>query len=123
MGLFEPDQYKTSEKEERRIDRLVLVNSESGSEEIINRAINDGRIIGEAVNFARGLSNEPSCVLTPTELANRAGQTAEQFGLAMDVLDEAKMKELGLQPKLCKPFIGVPGCSPNSASPSSASPD
>ena len=96
MGLFEPDQYKTSEKEERRIDRLVLVTSESGSEDIINRAISHGRIIGEAVNFARGLSNEPSCVLTPTELANRAGQTAEQFGLTIDVLDEAKMKELGM---------------------------
>src|SRR5262249_27852057 len=59
-------------------------------------AIDRGRIIGEAVNFARGLSNEPSCVLTPTELANRAGQTAEQFGLTIEVLDEPKMKQLGM---------------------------
>ena len=96
MGLFEPDQYKTSEREDRQIDRLVLVASEAASEDIINRAISRGRIIGEAVNFARGLSNEPSCILTPSELANRAHQTAEQFGLAIDVLDEAKMKELGM---------------------------
>src|SRR5262249_49641426 len=96
MGLFEPDQYKTRDRDERQIDRLVLVASEPGSEEAMARGINRGRIIGEAVNFARGLSNEPSCVLTPTELAQRARQTAEQFGLAIDILDEARMKELGM---------------------------
>jgi leucyl aminopeptidase len=96
MGLFEPDQYKTRDREERQIDRLLLVGSEAGSEDTMNRAISRGRVIGEAVNFARGLSNEPSCILTPSELANRARQTAEQFGLTIEVLDEAKMKELGM---------------------------
>jgi leucyl aminopeptidase len=96
MGLFEPDQYKTRDREERQIDRLVLVASEAGSEGAIRRAINRGRIIGESVNFARGLSNEPSSVLTPTELAQRAGQVAQEFGLEIDILDEPRIKELGM---------------------------
>jgi len=96
MGLFEPDQYKTRDREERQIDRLVLVASDAGSEEPMLRAINRGKVIGEAVNFARGLSNEPSSVLTPTELAERARQTADQFGLTIDILDEPRMKELGM---------------------------
>jgi len=32
LGLFEPDMYKTENKEERRIDELVLVAAAAGSE-------------------------------------------------------------------------------------------
>jgi leucyl aminopeptidase len=96
MGLFEPDQYKTRDREERQIGRLVLVGSETESEEVLGHAITRGRIIGESINFARGLSNEPSSVLTPTELAQRARQVAQQFGLEIEVLEEPQMKELGM---------------------------
>ncbi len=96
IGLFEPDMYKTQHKEERRIDELILVSSVGGAEDELERGVECGRIIGEAVNFARELSNEPSSVLTPTELAERARETANRFGLDIDVLDEARMKELGM---------------------------
>src|SRR5437870_11433292 len=49
-----------------------------------------------AVNMARELSNEPSSVLTPSELAERAKEVATRFGLDIDVLDESRMKELGM---------------------------
>jgi leucyl aminopeptidase len=96
IGLFEPDMYKTEHKEERRIDELVLVAAVPGSDKGLERGVECGRIIGEAVNLARELSNEPSSTLTPTELAERARETATRFGLDIDVLDEARMKELGM---------------------------
>lgn len=96
IGLFEPDMYKTENKEERRIDELVLLSAESGSEDELARGVERGRIIAEAVNMARELSNEPSNTLTPSELAERAKETANRFGLDIDVLDEARMKELGM---------------------------
>ncbi|HYP30195.1 MAG TPA: leucyl aminopeptidase [Blastocatellia bacterium] len=96
IGLFEPDMYKTENKEERRIDELIIVASAPGLEEALARGVERGRIIGEAVNFARELSNEPSSTLTPTELAERAKETAARYGLDVDVLDEARMKELGM---------------------------
>src|SRR5712692_349902 len=96
LGLFEPDMYKTENKEERRIDELVLVAASPGSEDALARGVECGRIIGEAVNLARELSNEPSSTLTPSELAERARETASKFGLDIDVLDEARMKELGM---------------------------
>jgi len=96
IGLFEPDMYKTENKEERRIDELIIVASAPGLEEALARGVERGRIIGEAVNFARGLSNEPSSTLTPSELAERARETATRYGLDIDVLDEARMKELGM---------------------------
>ncbi|MGA9769531.1 MAG: leucyl aminopeptidase [Blastocatellia bacterium] len=96
IGLFEPDMYKTENKEERRIDELVLLSAASGSEDELARGVERGRIIAEAVNMARELSNEPSNTLTPSELAERARETATRFGLDIDVLDEARMKELGM---------------------------
>jgi leucyl aminopeptidase len=96
LGLFEPDMYKTENKEERRIDDLILLAANPGSEEALAQGVERGRIIGEAVNFARELSNEPSSTLTPTELAERAKETATRFGLDIDILDEARMKELGM---------------------------
>ena len=96
IGLFEPDMYKTENKEERRIDELVLLAAASGSEDELERGVECGRIIAEAVNMARELSNEPSNTLTPSELAERAKETANRFGLDIDVLDEARMKELGM---------------------------
>ena len=50
----------------------------------------------EATNFVRDLVNEPPNVLTPTELANRAGLVAKQFGLDFEALDRPQMQELGM---------------------------
>ncbi|HET9530475.1 MAG TPA: leucyl aminopeptidase [Blastocatellia bacterium] len=96
IGLFEPDMYKTENKEERYIEELILVAAHSGSEDALAEGVECGRIIGEAVNFARELSNEPSSTLTPSELAERARETATRYGLDIDILDEARMKELGM---------------------------
>ncbi|HSE99140.1 MAG TPA: M17 family peptidase N-terminal domain-containing protein, partial [Blastocatellia bacterium] len=96
IGLFEPDMYKTENKEERYIDELVLVAAQSGSEDALANGVECGRIIGDAVNFAREMSNEPSSALTPSELAERARETASRYGLDIDVLDEARMKELAM---------------------------
>lgn len=96
MGLFEPDMYKTENKEERRIDEIIIVTSAEGGEEALTRGVQRGHVIAEAVNLARELSNEPSSTLTPTELAERAKEVASSYGLDIDILDEARMKELGM---------------------------
>jgi leucyl aminopeptidase len=96
IGLFEPDMYKTESKEERRIDEIILITSADGAAEALARGVERGQIIADAVNMARELSNEPSSVLTPTELAERSKEVASRYGLDIDVLDEARMKELGM---------------------------
>jgi len=95
-GLFEPDFYKTEDKEERRISELILVAANPGSENELSQGVERGRIIADAINLSRELSNEPSSTLTPTEFAERARETATRFGLDIDVLDEARMKDLGM---------------------------
>jgi leucyl aminopeptidase len=95
MGLFEPDKYRTQNKEERRLDRITVV-IEGGDKKAVQQGAERGRIIGEAANFTRDLANEPGGHLTPTILAQRAQKVAKQFGLSIDVLDQRQMEKLGM---------------------------
>jgi leucyl aminopeptidase len=95
MGLFEPDKYRTKDKEERKLDRIAVV-VEGGDKKALARGAERGRIIGEAVNFTRDLANEPGAYLTPTILAQRAQKVAKRFGLSIDVLDQRQMEKLGM---------------------------
>ncbi len=90
LGDFEPDRYKTDpKKNEKQVDTLILVG---GSQAALER----GRILGEAQNFSRSLANEPGNLLTPTKLADCAREMAAQQGLGCDVLDQDRMRQLGM---------------------------
>jgi leucyl aminopeptidase len=95
MALFEPDKYRTSDKEERKIERLVVV-LDGADRTDLKRGIERGRIIGESVNFTRDLANEPGAYMTPTIMSERARDVASEFGLSIDVLDEARMEQEGM---------------------------
>src|SRR5437660_2701431 len=95
MGLFEPDKYRTIEKEERAVEQLqVIVEGADG--DALQRGAERGRIVGESVNFTRDLANEPGAYMTPTILAERAQEVAKSFGLSIDVLDQRRMEKLGM---------------------------
>jgi leucyl aminopeptidase len=91
LGDFEPDRYKTDKKDEKRVDELILSGDASLAPEI-ERA----RIVAEAQNFTRELVNEPSNLLSPAVLAARAREMAAQFGLDCEVLDQDRMRQLGM---------------------------
>ncbi len=95
MGLFEPDKYRTKDKEQRELQRIAVV-IESGDKKTLQQGAERGRIIGEAVNLTRDLANEPGGYLTPTILAERAQKVAKKFGLSIDVLDQRQMEKLGM---------------------------
>ena len=95
MGLFDPDKYRTKDKEEREISKLVVV-IDGADETEIKRGANRGKIIGESVNFTRDLANEPGAYMTPTHMSERAREVATEFGLNIDVLDEARMEQEGM---------------------------
>ncbi len=55
-----------------------------------------GSVIGEAVNAARTMALRPGNEMTPTDLAARARELAQDAGLEIDVLDEARMEQKGM---------------------------
>ena len=61
-------------------------------------AVERGRILAECTNLARDLSNEPSNLLTPRVLAERAQLAAAGTSLSVQVLDEKEIEalEMGL---------------------------
>ncbi len=95
IAMFDPEKYRTVDKEQKQIDRVVVV-VEGADADAIKRGVVRGRIIGEAVNFARDLANEPGAYMTPSNMAERAREIANEFGLSIDVLDEARMEQEGM---------------------------
>ncbi|HYJ46340.1 MAG TPA: leucyl aminopeptidase [Pyrinomonadaceae bacterium] len=95
IALFEPDKYRTIDKEARTIEKLLLV-AEGADEEALKRGAERGRVVGESVNFTRDLANEPGAYMTPTNLAERAHEIAKEFGVSIDVLDESRMEQEGM---------------------------
>src|SRR5437899_268253 len=62
--------------------------------EVDATVVERGRVLGEATNMARALSNEPGNVLTPREFADRAAALAKDAGLGVEVLDEKRIADL-----------------------------
>ena len=55
-----------------------------------------GLVIGEAINAARLLANEPGNVLTPRALAERAADLAAEPGVQAEILGPDKIEALGM---------------------------
>ena len=90
LADLENDRYKTDpKKNEKHVDSFAVLG---GSQAGLDR----GRILAEAQNFTRDIANEPANVLTPTLLAERARQMAYEFGLECEILDQDRMRQLGM---------------------------
>jgi leucyl aminopeptidase len=90
LADLENDRYKTDpKKNEKRVESFSVLG---GSQAAVDR----GRVLAEAQNFTRDLANEPANVLTPMLLAERAKQMASEFGLECEILDQDRMRQLGM---------------------------
>lgn len=97
-GDFEPDEHK-SKKDSKHLASFLLLADGGPSE--LAEASRNGAVIGEGQNFTRMLVNEPGNLLTPLKLAERARLMAEAQGLTCDILDEDRMRQLGMGSLLC----------------------
>ena len=91
---FESDKYKSDKKNNKEIQSVALAGFDSSVGAHLNAAIERARVVGESINFARDLINEPSNKLTPRILAAKAEAMAKEAGLAVEILDERKIAEL-----------------------------
>jgi leucyl aminopeptidase len=88
---FDSDTYKTDRKDQSLQTVNVLSGGDPGK---LQRAMDEGRILGESLNFTRDLVNEPSNRMTPTILGERASKMAAEVGLKCEVFGPDKIKEL-----------------------------
>lgn len=92
---FELDKYRTQDKNTKSIDSFTVCVEDAKSADLKN-GLAAGEAIGDSMNFARDLANEPPNILHPTEMAKRAEKMAKEVGLKCEILDEKQMLKLGM---------------------------
>ncbi len=91
---FESDKYKTDKKDAKSVDSIALAGFPEQGRAAAEKGLARGRVIADAQNFARDLINEPSNILTPKVLGEKAAAMAKEAGLSVDVLDEKRIADL-----------------------------
>src|SRR2546430_1402134 len=92
-AMWRPEVHRTRDEERRLppIETITLVTAKPQTQ-----AIAQGQAVGDAVNLQRRLANEPANKMTPTLLANEARALAKETGLAVEILDRARCRALGM---------------------------
>lgn len=95
--------YKSGSEEEKKVSHVTLSVANSGLDKAaFEHAVDKGRTIAEATNFAREMIAEPPVVMTPTRFAHEARRVAKEGDLSIKVLDQAQVEKLGMGA-----FLGV----------------
>ena len=96
LATYEGDDYRTEEKSKCPVQDIQLLAEENLDSSEVEEALRRGEVVARATNLARLLTNEPGNRLNPSLLAEKARQLAQQNGLEIEVFDEAKLEEKGM---------------------------
>jgi leucyl aminopeptidase len=91
LANFESGVHKSRNFDQFFIREGVIFTSEDAT-----AAATAGAAMGESINAARVLINEPGNYLTPRLLADKAAALASVPGVTAEILDERKIEELGM---------------------------
>ncbi len=96
LALYQFNQHKTEGLDEvKELDAVTFLIADEDGKSPLERAVAIGSAIARGTMLARDLSNQPGNKLTPTVLAEKAQEVADELGLTCEVLDLAKLKEGG----------------------------
>ncbi|OGN81678.1 MAG: hypothetical protein A3H36_03145 [Chloroflexi bacterium RIFCSPLOWO2_02_FULL_71_16] len=95
FAMWRPEAHRTSAADRKLppLGNVTLVVEERAD---LRRAMARGQAVGDAVNTARRLANEPANKMTPTILADEAKALAKEHGLEIEVLDRERCRKLGM---------------------------
>ena len=96
LGLYTFRRHKTKNGEDSEINELTIVVSDSAAVSALEQGCRKGIILAEATNLARDMANEPANYMTPSDMARKAAELAEKYGLDLEVLEREQMQELGM---------------------------
>lgn len=94
LALYYYHGQKTNTPPQQTLVRLDVVLADEADVGVIEQRINEGVIIAESTAVARDLVNMPPNYCTPEYMAARAIEIGGETSLVVEVLDEAKIREL-----------------------------
>ncbi len=94
-AMWRPEAHRSSPRD-RRLPPLGTVSLVTDDKADLKEAIRRGEAIGDAVNVARRLANEPANKMTPTLVADEARALAKEHGVEIDVFDRERCRKLGM---------------------------
>ena len=92
LNTYKFDKYKTKKKTKKQINEVKIISNSANQ---LKNKLKNKISVAEGIFLARDLVNEPSNVLNPEAYAKRIKELSK-FGLKVEVLNEAKMKRLGM---------------------------
>ena len=92
LNTYKFDKYKTKKKTNKQINEVKIISNSTNQ---LKNKLKNKISVAEGIFLARDLVNEPSNVLNPEAYAKRIKELSK-FGLKVEVLNEAKMKRLGM---------------------------
>jgi leucyl aminopeptidase len=110
LGTYRFDRYRTTAKDlPKPIRKVTVLGSSRSDAKAARAALERGRIVAEAVNWARDLINTPAGDMPPAQIAREAQKMAREVGLTCKVWGEAELKKGG--------FGGILGVGAGSVNP------
>jgi leucyl aminopeptidase len=91
LANFDNGVHKSRNGDRFFVEDAIIYTSESAA-----GAVEIGRAMGESINAARVLINEPGNYLTPRHMAEQAASLASVPGITAEVLDEKKIQSLNM---------------------------
>ncbi len=96
MGLYTFKKHVTRNPENREVTDVQIAVAGKTSLALMQSACRKGEIIGEAVNIARDMSNEPANYMKPSDMAKMAQKIAAECGLVLKIMDKPEMERMGM---------------------------
>jgi len=96
LGLYQYTPYKTVGREDLKEMEALNIIADAKDFSLIESTVKKARIITGAVYFARDLISAPSNEMTPSVMAQKAGEIARRKNVSCKVLDKNRMKEMGM---------------------------
>lgn len=88
--------YRKKAKRESDAVETVRILASEDAEEVVRMGVGRGWALVSGTNLARTLVNEPGNYLPPRALKDAAVEVATRHGMQVDVLEKAKLEELGM---------------------------
>ena len=92
LNTYKFNKYKSKKKAIKQINEITIISKNAVK---LKNKFRQKNSVAEGIFLARDLVNEPSNILNPEEYAKRI-KGLSKYGLKIEVLNETKMKKLGM---------------------------